>query len=351
MWFKTLISLLAFFTVTFPEVCREEVTFYTCRGPGSNEMIPRKGILIKRDGAQATILILHGFGGDKTEVGPLRLMLKKYNVMTFDFRAHGKEGCKQCAGDEVCTIGHDEVYDVFGAVDYIKSDPDIKDLPLIAFGLSMGAATAIEAQSLATEAQPLDPNLFDAMFLDTPFATSDCFIKKMTDSLDFKILGYEIDFLKRLVREYAFTTLGQGVLKSYIRLKYGNIKIDTFIKPIYPIKSIKNVHIPICLIACKNDEKIPYEDVLKLVDEHPGITRLIITGGRHHCDSIFYMPEEYKNLLNDFVQDVISGKINEQSKKEVFKFFVENEREDEHYIRKLSDLEPYEADVDLVTVN
>jgi uncharacterized protein len=310
------------------ESSREEITFFASKGAGSNEMIPRKGLMVKRPEAPATILILHGFGGDHTEVGPLRLMLKKYNVVSFDFRAHGRENCVKCLHDEVCTIGHDEVYDVFGAVDFIKNDPDLKNLPLIAFGLSMGAATAIEAQAL-------DPNLFDAMFLDTPFATSECFIEKLTDSLDFKILGQEIGFIKRWIRQYAFTSFGQSLLKSYIRLKHGNIKIDTFIKPIFPIKSIKNVHIPICLIVCKNDEKIPYEEVVKLVDEHPGATRLIVTGGRHHCDSIFHMPEEYKSLLNDFVQAVISGEIEKQSKKEVLKFFLEDEREDNTSIKSV----------------
>lgn len=318
-----IVSILFFCgTLISKEAFREEVTFYSKKDPSSNEMIPRKGLLIKKENAPATILIMHGFGGDKTEVGPLRLLLNKYNVMSFDFRAHGENKC-----DQLSTIGHDEVYDVFGAVDYIKSDPDLKKLPVIAFGLSMGAATAIEAQAI-------DPNLFNAMFLDTPFSTSECFIQKITDSLSFKIFGYECDFIKRIVRQYAFTPLGQALIRLFIKLKGGDLKVQTHVKPISPLNSIKKVYVPVCFIVCKHDEKIPYEEVVKIVEEHPGATRLVITGGRQHCDSVFHMPEQYKQVLNGFIQDVISGEINQQSKKEVMKFFLEDDNKMEKKVEK-----------------
>lgn len=290
---------------------REEVTFYSLERPGSNERIARKGLLTLKEDAPATILILHGFGGDKFEVGPLRLLLKKYNVMTFDFRAHGENRYQQQS-----TIGHDEVYDVFGAVDYLKSRAETKDKPIIAFGLSMGAATAIEAQAL-------DPSLFKALFLDTPFSTSDAFVQKIADGLRFTLFGYTVNIFGDLVQRFAFTAIGQGLLKGYIKIRYGGLKVETFVKPIYPIDSIKKINVPMYFVVCRGDEKIPYEEVLKLYEAHPGITRLAVTGGRRHCDSLFFVPEAYKKLLNGFIKDVISGAIYKQKKKEIKEIMVD----------------------------
>ena len=298
------------------ETRTESVVFYAKAHPNSNELIARNAVLTLREGAKATILLMHGFGLDKLDMAPLRLLLTKYNVMTFDFRAHGEKRFGQLS-----TIGHDEVYDVFGAVDYIKARPDLKDLPLIGFGISMGAATAIEAQAL-------DPNLFVAMFLDTPFSTSDSFMQQLMSGLKFKVFGYEVTFLSDLMQKYAYTAFGQGVIRLYIRLMKGGLGVDTFVKPIYPIESIKKINIPIYLVACKRDEKIPHEGVLKLVEAHPGVTRLAVTGGRRHCDSLFFVPETYKLLLNNFIKDVISGKIYDQPKKEVIEIMVD--RLDEH---------------------
>lgn len=299
--------------VVKPGVTTQEVEFFSLKGPDSNERLSRKGLLVLRENAPATILILHFFGGDKFDVGPLRLLFKKYNVMTFDFRAHGEN-----KNEQQSTIGFDEVYDVFGAVDFLKSLPEVKNKPLIIFGISMGASTALEALAL-------DPHLADALFLDTPFATSDAFIEKIAEGLQFSFAGYEVTFLKDLVKKYAFSPFVQTLLRAYIRVRYGNLPVDTFVKAIYPLESIKKIPIPVFIVACKNDEKIPVAELEKLVDAHPGVTRLVTTGGRRHCDSLFYIPEHYKRLLNKFIKDVISKDIYKQPKKQKLEIMVDSD--------------------------
>ncbi len=113
---------------------KEQVTFYALKEAGSNERMGRKGILVKRANAPATILILHGYTKDKFDVGPFRIFLSNFNCFTFDFRAHGEHIEDQCS-----TLGHDEVYDIFAAVDYLKSRPDLVKKPIFIFGFSMGA--------------------------------------------------------------------------------------------------------------------------------------------------------------------------------------------------------------------
>lgn len=308
---------------------REEVTFYALKAPGSKERMPRKGLLSYRKDAPATILILHGFGLDKFTVAPFRLLVNKYNVMTFDFRAHG-----EFIAEQESTIGLDEVLDVFAAVDYLKSLPDIKDKPIIAFGLSMGSSAAIEAQAQR-------PDLFDAMFLDTPFSNSEAFVGTIAEKLKFSVSGYDVNFLSNLVKKYAFTDMGQELIKLYLKfIKGENLKVNISAKPIAPIESIKKITIPIALVVCKNDELIPYKEVVKMVDAHPGITRMVITGGTQHCHSVFFVPEYYKVFLNTFIKDVVTGKIyNQEPKKEIKEVMTDARVIDDFDSEKIEEIE------------
>jgi len=108
---------------------KEHVTFYAKKDADSNERMARKGVLVKRENAPATILILHGYTKDKFDVSPFRIFLNKFNCFTFDFRAHGEYIEDQCS-----TLGHDEVYDIFAAVEYLKSRQDIGQKPIFLFG-------------------------------------------------------------------------------------------------------------------------------------------------------------------------------------------------------------------------
>ncbi|MDR3646611.1 MAG: alpha/beta hydrolase [Candidatus Babeliales bacterium] len=316
-----LFILSVFFSITFPVAAlfykdipekkvvasknsvKEHVTFYAIKEEGSNERIGRKGILVKRDNAKATILILHGYSRDKFDVGPFRIFLSDYNCFTFDFRAHGEHIEDQCS-----TLGYDEIYDIFAAIDYLKSRPDLKDKPIFIFGFSMGAASAIEAQSL-------DPNLCQAMFLDAPFTSSVDVLHKILSKLKVGIWGYEFDLPGcGLLEKYAFNPYVQSIIR-YLLKKIANVNdvnIETLVKPINPVESIKNITIPTYFVVCKNDSKSSPESVEQIYENANGYKRLWITNGREHCDSVFYDPEEYLKRLNNFFMDVITKKIYSQ---------------------------------------
>lgn len=288
---------------------KEHVTFYALKEEGSNERIGRKGILVKRDNAIATVLILHGYTRDKFDVGPFRIFLSDYNCFTFDFRAHGEYIEDQCS-----TLGYDEIYDIFAAIDYLKSRPDLSDKPIFIFGFSMGAASAIEAQSI-------DPTLCDAMFLDAPFTSSVDVLHKIISKLKIGFWGYEFDLPGcGLLEKYAFNPYVQSVIR-YLLKKMVNmhaIDIETLVKPINPVESIKNVTIPTYFVVCKNDSKSSPEAVEQIYDNAAGYKRLWITNGREHCDSVFNDPEEYLIRLNNFFMDVITGDIYKQKKEMIF---------------------------------
>src|SRR5262249_51019337 len=72
----------------------EKVVIYPQKGEHDPaKRIERNGVLVRYKDAIATVLICHGFMCDKFDVSFLRRLFKKgrYNVMSFDFRAHGEK--------------------------------------------------------------------------------------------------------------------------------------------------------------------------------------------------------------------------------------------------------------------
>lgn len=284
---------------------KENVTFYALKDEDSNERMARKGIFLKREDAPATILILHGYSKDKFDVGPFRIFFNNFNCFTFDFRAHGEHIEDQCS-----TLGHDEIYDIYAAVDYLKSRPDLKDKPIFIFGFSMGAASAIEAQSLR-------PDLCQGMFLDAPFTSTVDVVRKILSKLKIGFWGYEFDLPgSGLLERYAFNPYVQSVIRYLVKTiaNVNSASIETLIKPINPVESVKSITVPTYFVICKNDGKISPQAVQQIFDNHNGYKRLWITNGRDHCDSVFNDPEMYLKKINDFFSDIISKKIYEQEK-------------------------------------
>src|SRR3990172_1855200 len=64
------------------------VVFRVPEGKPSQKTFVRKGELLLREGAQATILIAHGYMCSMRDVSFLRWMFPTFNTFVFDFRAH-----------------------------------------------------------------------------------------------------------------------------------------------------------------------------------------------------------------------------------------------------------------------
>jgi len=280
----------------------EHVVLYPQESHDSLKKIARHGILARNNEAQATILICHGFMCDKYDVGMLRKIFKKkqFNVMTFDFRAHGQDSSGQ-----YCTFGRDEALDVIAAAQFLRKHPDLEGKPLFAYGFSMGAVSAIEAQALA-------PTLFDAMILDCPFDSSERVIKTGLQGLKCSIFGYEFDVPgKDFLQRYAFHPYVQVLVKTVLKTvsQMDASGISTNFCPLYPSESVKNISIPLFFIHCKNDQKVSIDQVKKVYNGAAGYKRLWLTNGRRHYDSFFYNPEKYIQEVRQFYNQVINGEI------------------------------------------
>jgi uncharacterized protein len=297
----------------------EHITLYPREQYNSPKKIIRNGMLVRNNDAQATILICHGFMCDKYDVGMLRRIFKKkkFNVMTFDFRAHGQE-----SDGQYCTFGRDEALDVIAAAQFLRTHPNLKNKPLFAYGFSMGAVSAIEAQALKS-------TLFDAMILDCPFDSSERVIKTGLEGLKCSIFGYEFDIPgKDLLQRYAFHPYVQVLVKTVLKTvsQMDATGINTNFCPLYPAESVKRITIPLFFIHCKNDQKVAVDQVKRVYEGAAGYKRLWLTNGRRHYDSFFYNPEKYTEQVRQFYDQVMHGDIQQMPQEMI----IEDNEEDDH---------------------
>jgi pimeloyl-ACP methyl ester carboxylesterase len=143
-----------------PDGAAEEVTFQSTddairisgwffRGSSSTEPAP-------------TVVLCHGIWTGRRECLPLALRFQTagYNVLCFDFRAHG------LSDGRFTSVGHHETNDVLGAVEYLKTRPEVDQVRIGVIGFSMGAAASIQAAARTRDIAALVADSAYATFLD-----------------------------------------------------------------------------------------------------------------------------------------------------------------------------------------
>lgn len=133
----------------------EKVTFRSSDG------VRLRGWFVPRPKARGTILLCHGYPGNRADLLSYIGFLHRggFQVLAFDFRALGE------SGGAMSTIGYREVGDALGAVAYLKARRDTKHLPVGILGTSMGGAVALQAASLSPDLR--------AVVADSPYARLD----------------------------------------------------------------------------------------------------------------------------------------------------------------------------------
>ncbi len=91
------------------------------------------------DTARGSVILCHGHPMNRSEMVSWARLLHHagFHALLFDFRAMGES-----EGD-LCSIGYHEVHDLLGAVDFLAARPDTADLPIGAYGISMGGAVVL----------------------------------------------------------------------------------------------------------------------------------------------------------------------------------------------------------------
>ncbi|AIF68946.1 alpha/beta hydrolase [Palaeococcus pacificus DY20341] len=240
----------------------EEITITTRDG------LKLKGWWIDR-GSEKTILPLHGYTSSRWGfyIKPTIEMLAKagYNVLAFDFRAHGESEGKYT------TVGDKELIDLMSAVDWLKKEKPEKSKRIGLIGYSMGAMVTIRALS---EDERVDVGVTDSppMYLNKTGARG---------------LKY-------------FANLPKGLhifVRPFTKLFSGG-------KEVNPIEYANKVRKPLLLIAGKKDVLVKVEEIKEFYEKNKAVNpnvELWITEAAH-VRTIEATPKEYKKRVLEFFE-------------------------------------------------
>lgn len=226
LFFLCFFSLLAFYSATHPPKIVSSVTpknfglNYEVVTFTTEDNVFLHGWFIPAKNPHAkTIILLHGYGGDKGDILLSRVFLHQdYNLLLFDFRYFGENV------GSYSTVGVNEIKDIRAALNYLHSR-GINEVGV--WGLSMGGAVALMAATTMKEIK--------AIVAESSYARLD-----MMADIYFRIplLRYPLGKLMRL---------------------WGYIFLGYDAKDISPMEAAAQLTIPILLIHSKSDTQIPYE--------------------------------------------------------------------------------------------
>lgn len=210
-----------------------------------------KGWLMKADGSGKTVIFANGYRknrlNDDVPILPIAAAMvnKGYNVLMFDFR-----NCGESEGNQT-SVGQYEVQDLLGAVDFIKSQPDLNQ-KIVLFGFSMGAATSI----MAGAREPA----VSAVIADAPFADLKSYLmKNLSVWTNLPSFPFNQSFL-------------------VIVPPLTGLRAET----VSPVREIKNLNgRPVLLIHGEADTDVPIENSELLQAAYPKAQLLRVPGAKH----------------------------------------------------------------------
>lgn len=219
---------------------------------------------------RATIVFAHGYGKNREQSDlPLKELIPEfheqgYQFLTFDFRGSGIS-----EGNRV-TVGAKEQSDLAAAIAYAK---ERSDGPIVLYGVSMGAATA-----LATA----DETDVAAVIADSPFSD---------------LRGYLETNLPVWsdLPNFPFTPVIMTVTPWFTGLDADLVK---------PIDDIAQVEAPVLLIHSQGDDAIPVSESEQLAESGKEV-ELWVTDNDGHVQSHRSYQAEYRQTVFDFLERVL----------------------------------------------
>lgn len=219
---------------------------------------------------RATIVFAHGYGKNREQSDlPLKELIPEfheqgYQFLTFDFRGSGIS-----EGNRV-TVGAKEQSDLAAAIAYAK---ERSDGPIVLYGVSMGAATA-----LATA----DETDVAAVIADSPFSD---------------LRGYLETNLPVWsdLPNFPFTPVIMTVTPWFTGLDADLVK---------PIDDIAQVEAPVLLIHSQGDDAIPVSESEQLAEAGEEV-ELWVTDNDGHVQSHRSYQAEYRQTVFDFLERVL----------------------------------------------
>ena len=238
----------------------EDITFQTQDG------VTLKGWFIPCADSQKTIILMHGFEMDKSQILPQTINLaKQYNLFYFDFRGMGESSGKSAQGLR-------EYLDGEAAIKYLRENKPEQAKDIALYGISLGASIATY---LAAKHQDIKTVILEACFYS----------------------------YKRVVRKWAWnhhTLPYYPIVYAFLRFK--RLKFRIGLEDLSPKNTAPFIKCPVLQIHGKKDNLVPYERALMLFDIiKPYKTFWLVEGAGHiRCHEVAgtkYL-EEFTKFLN-----------------------------------------------------
>lgn len=229
-----------------------------------------EGWFMPAEGATRTLLICHGAGANKGNfiwfLSPLSF--KGYNLMMFDFRAHGS------SGGRTCTYGLREKRDVRAAVDWLKEHRAGQSKKIVGLGSSQGAMALVLAAA--------EDERIDAIILDSPFVSP-----------------------RALAHDHARRIPIIGPLATDWILLLMSIQTGTDFFADYALDAVDHLKgRPIFLIHGDEDIIMPAGHTRRLYERASG-PREVWYGPGTHSNIITTVPDEYADRVFAFLDETI----------------------------------------------
>ena len=234
--------------------------------------------LVEADSPKGTVILISGIHNPSVTAfyGYSRLLKNNgWSSCLVEMRAHGKSD-----GDMIC-FGMKEWMDIKAAVDYLKADDTYSKLPIVVWGTSMGASTAINSIGEIDE--------IDGLISCSAFsAWSDVFLEYM-----------EMSGVPRFL-----AIMEKPFLNCYLGFKVGfsNMKINAK-------EEIKKLNgRPALLMHSLEDTQVPYENYERIMKAKKQEVATFVKEGDYHFildEDLMDDPEkdpEFCNLVLSFLQ-------------------------------------------------
>ncbi len=242
------------------EMPYEDVTF------SSTDGIKTNGFFIPGAKNRPTVIVLHGYGANKSDVLNFAEILHhhRYNVLVFDFRGHG-----QTKGQ--CTLGYNETRDLAGAVNYLMTREDIDQNKIGVLGCSMGANTAIIGAA--------NDQRIKAVVADSGFAS---------------FAGTVTRFAKLFYKLPKYPFVPPAIWFAQLRAGFNAGKADAtkYIGKISPR--------PVFIIGGYRDQRIPLENQKELFKAAGEPKQLWLAPEADHLEARSLWPREYEKRVVSF---------------------------------------------------
>ncbi len=232
------------------------------------------GIFFKRKNAKANMLCCHGYRGNKEFMFGLVNLFPEYNLLFFDFRAHGQ------SGGSYISLGCHEYKDVLASAEFLKNKAQKeqgKELPFILLGISMGGSSSLKAMEF-------EPDLCDVLIIDSAFS----------DLPTMFMRGFH---LKVGLPHYPFFPVMRAIFHYLGRCD---------IQKMSPVETVKNIKKPILFMHSCNDAFIPAAHSLKLYSHaRSDKSKIAIGPNCRHGWLHNYHPHWFKRKVSRFLNRTV----------------------------------------------